>query len=328
MKTDFYEFAKAMTQFLPDDAKIMYCQFRGDPNADQRGKWRARVLENLNLVDEWANVYVCVSAMKRNDRGEWRRRKDNFAGGLLLMIDDLGDGPGSKFPLSIIDPLPPTALIETSPNNMQAVYMFNCLVEDELLMDALIRSFIARQFLDNDTGMAGVNRVFRPPIGVNAKPKYNGWKVKLAQWNPENRYSIDQIAQAFDLDLVKARGRPKDPSIIAGAKPDRIRAFVGVRQALGAAGMLKKDNVDMSGWQDVICPWTDNHTGAADTGAAICEPSLDNDWYGGFRCHHGGCKDKSWRVLTEWVAQEAAENLEEINSLAPKTYSFLEKDND
>ena len=70
---------------------------------------RAYVLDNYRLIDEAANIYVCVSAMKKNDRGEFRRRKENFCGGLLLMIDDLGTGKGAKFPLEILEPLPPTA---------------------------------------------------------------------------------------------------------------------------------------------------------------------------------------------------------------------------
>jgi hypothetical protein len=73
----------------------MYCQFRGDPNDDIHGKWRARVLNSPDNVDEQANLYVCVSAMKRNDIGEFRRRKENFSTALCLMIDDLGSGIGA-----------------------------------------------------------------------------------------------------------------------------------------------------------------------------------------------------------------------------------------
>lgn len=313
---DFAAFYAAMYEHVPDDARIMLCQFRGDPNSDIYGKWRASVLRNPEWIDEGANVYLCVSAMRRNSRGEFRRRKENFAGGLLLMIDDIGTGPGAKFPRSVIEPLAPTAMVETSPDNFQAFYFFDRLVDDLPKFDALIRAFIERQFLGQDTGQAGVNRVFRPPAGVNGKPKYGGWTVRLTEWHPERRYSVEEIARAFGLDLVPARARPRHEGTIAATKPDRIRAFVNVRTTLRAAGMLKREEPDYSGWIPVRCPWTAEHTGGADNGAAIRLPEPENDWHGAFRCHHGHCDGRGWRDLTDWLAGELEELLAAINSRA------------
>src|SRR5690554_8230799 len=121
----FQKFYDEMKRFVPEDGRLISCQFRGDPNSDIYGKWKGRVLNHADQIDEGANVYLCVSAMRRNSRGEFRRRKENFAGGLLLMIDDLGTGKGAKFPMSIIEPLPPTAVIETSPDNFQAMYFLD-----------------------------------------------------------------------------------------------------------------------------------------------------------------------------------------------------------
>lgn len=314
----FEEFYAEMRRFVPDDARIMSCQFRGDPNDDIIGKWRAKVLNHPNAIDERANVYLCVSAMRRNARGEFRRRKENFAGGLLLMIDDIGAGAGSKFPLSVLDPLPPTAMIETSPGNFQAIYMFDSLVADIDEFDALIRAFIREQFLSSDTGMAGVNRVFRPPAGVNGKAKYNGWNVRMTEWAPERRYSVADITRAFKLQLVKANPPPKDAGMITAAKAERIKAFINTRAALRAAGMLKREEPDYSGWIHITCPWTHNHTGGADNGAAIRVPDHENEWHGGFRCHHGHCDGKGWRELTEWLVEEQAQLLELTNKNAPQ----------
>ena len=101
----------------------------------------------MGRIDDDANVYFTVAAFRQNDRGEWRRRKDQFAGGILLMIDDLGDGPGSKFQLSKIDELPPTALIETSPGNFQAIYMFYFQFIPSLLKFINLTSWIATGFI-------------------------------------------------------------------------------------------------------------------------------------------------------------------------------------
>lgn len=316
----FDEFFYEMGRFVPDDARIMSCQFRGDPNDDQIGKWRSRVITRANAVDDFCNVYLCVSAMRKNDRGEFRRRKENFAGGLLLMIDDIGDGKGSKFPRSVLDPLPPTAMIETSPGNFQGVYMFDSLVTGMEEFDALIRAFIQKQFLASDTGMAGVNRVFRPPIGINGKEKYKTdgkpWRVRMESWNPVRRYSVAQIAKAFGLTLTRPVRAPRDLGVMTAAKAERIRAFVEVRSALRSAGMIKREEADYSGWMQAQCPWVYNHTGGVDNGAAIRLPEVENEWHGAFRCHHGGCDGKGWRELTDWVAEEQAEILNLINNNA------------
>lgn len=304
------EFFEHLRRYVPQDARVLYCQFRGDPNEDTPQKWRARVLNNPDAIDDKANIYVCVSAMRRNDRGEFRRRKENFAGGLCLMIDDLA----TKTPMESIASLPPTAMIETSPGNFQAIYMFDRLETDQAKFDALIRAFIASDYISGaDPGMAGVNRVFRPPAGVNGKPKYGGWAVRLAAADYSRRYSIDTIADAFKLTLIKENRRRHDPAIIAGEKGERMRLFVEVRRMLRSAGMLKRAEPNMAGWTDIHCPWTGHHTGGADSGAAIREPDDDNEWFGAFRCHHGHCIGKGWRDLTEWTTEEVAEVLDMIN---------------
>ena len=59
-------FVAEMYSFVPEDARIMLCQFRGDPTIDGRGKWTARILRrDCDNIDPWANVYFCVSAMSR-----------------------------------------------------------------------------------------------------------------------------------------------------------------------------------------------------------------------------------------------------------------------
>lgn len=302
-----------MNRFVPDDARMMMCQFRGDPYADIAGKWKARVLNDVGMIDEGANVYLCVSAMQRNQRGEFRRRKENFAGGLLLMIDDIGTGLGAKFPMSVLDALPPTAMIETSPDNFQAMYFFDRLIDDLKTFDALIRAFIHKQFLGQDTGQAGVNRVFRPPAGVNGKPKYGGWKVRMTEWHPERRYSVEEIVKAFGLELIRERRPPRGAT---GGKGDAIRNFTLVRGQLRAAGMLKSELHDYSGWAEIQCPWVANHSDGVDNGAAIRLPDEENAWQGAFRCHHGHCEGRGWRDLTDWLAAEQDEVLKLTNQNA------------
>lgn len=323
------DFLAEMQRFCPEDARIMACQFRGDPNSDIYGKWRARTLRHMHQIDNLANVYLCVSAMKKNSRDEFRRRKENFAGGLVLMIDDVGTGAGSKFPLSLLKPLPPTALVETSPGNFQATYFFDRLVTDLEEFDALIRAFIEKQFLSQDTGMAGVNRVFRPPVGINGKAKYRvankPWQVAMTGWEPGNRYSPAEIAQAFGLATQRRNPIPRHEGTLGAMKGERLRGFVAVRSALRSAGMLKHEEPDYSGWIQCSCPWIDDHSDGADTGAAIRLPATENEWYGAFRCHHGHCEGKGWKELTEWISTQVEEVITHVNKNAPTTLKELLK---
>lgn len=321
------EFFNALNHFAPTEGRVMYCQFRGDPNDDTPGKWRAKVLNNPDAVDSDANLYVCVSAMKRNQHGEFRRRKENFAGGLCLMIDDLGTGLGAKQPMSTIERLQPTALIETSPDNYQAIYMFDRLETDMLKFEALIRAFVHNCLLTAaNSGMEGVNRVFRPPAGINGKGKYKKegqvWRVRLAEWHPENRYSIDRIAAAFGLSLVKENRMPPDPSIMNSNKGELIRAYVEAKRVLRYADMLKREEPNRSGWIDIQCPWTENHTDQADNGASIREPDADNGWSGAFRCHHGGCAEKHWRDLTDYINDGVVEMCDSANRNAKEMTDY------
>jgi hypothetical protein len=316
-------FLKEMYRYSPLEARVMACAFRGDPNQDMKGKWRAFPITRTEQLDDEANVYLAVSAMKRNAAGEYRRRKENFDGGLLLMIDDIGTGPGSKFPTNLLDAATPTALIETSPDNHQAVYMFRELITDPREFDALINGFITKKFLGHDTGMAGINRVFRPPWGVNGKIKYNGWKVKAVAWNPEKRYSLRSLAKAFGIDVDShLSGRTAHNATVG--KAESIRAFVAVRQALREAGMVKREEPDVSGWLNVYCPWTDGHTDRADNGAAIREPAEENGWGGGFKCFHGSCAGRGWKDLTEWLSENQEEVLAAANANNPKFSDFQE----
>ena len=312
-------FVAEMYRYVPRDLRILKMQFRGDPNSDIYGKWRARKLgRNAAALDDDANVYFTVATFCQDDTGWYRRRKEQFGGGVLLMIDDLGDGPGSKFPLSTIDSLPPTALIETSPDNFQAIYMFDRLVTDQAELKALIDTFVREKFLDKDTGMKGVTRVFRPPAGVNGKPKYGGdWRVRLAQWAPHYRYSVSEIVDAFGLEL-RAETPQRRRIVHHNVAGMRIDAFELVEQELYRLGMVR-GKAPRGDWLDIYCPWEHEHSDGNRTGAAIVAPNPVNHWHGGFRCHHGhGDRKYTWGDLTDWLADEHAEVLAQINRTAPE----------
>jgi hypothetical protein len=296
---------------LPDDERLVLCGFIGDPDAVDHRAWRPRpwALGDRLPFSAQCNVYVTVSSFRRAADNTFRRRNETFAAGRALMVDDVG----TKVDLVVVRGVPPSAIVETSAGNFQWWYFLAEPERDAARFDGVIRAFIAGKLLGADPGMSGVTRVGRVPGFLNGKPKHRGWRCELRELTGR-RYSIDELLGAFELEIMgrrQWRGR-----LVPEDAVERNKAFAMYYRWLRAAGMLKRDRPDPSGWTEMTCPWVHQHTGAADTGAAVREPSEENGFYGAFRCHHGHCAGKGWAELTDWIDNEAAEQLAAANDAA------------
>lgn len=308
---------------LRDDERIVLAAFPGDPGVAPITAWKPRPYHpnRTNIASQlptgW-NGYCTVGAFLRAEDGTFRRRGALCSAGLALMVDDVG----TKVDPAVVSVLAPSARIETSPGNEQYWYILAEPLRDVPRFDAMIRAFIAGRLLGQDPGMAGVTRVGRLPGFQNMKPQYGGWEVQLRDLN-DRRFTDVELLDAFGLEL---RGRiEKRRRLIPEDAIQRSNAFVPVYQFLKRTGMLKKDHPDPSGWSEMTCPWLEEHTGAVDNGCAIREPDEDNGFYGGFRCHHGSHQFKNWRDLTEWVSEQAIDDLDLINADPPE---FIPEDYD
>ena len=298
------EFLSGLAPALPDDQRIILCAFPGDPHEAPPRAWRPKPWRpgaRINLPASW-NAYATISSFRAAPDKSWRRRKDLFAAGCALMVDDVG---------TKVDPaavsVQASAIIETSPNNQQHWYFLDPHEEDCSRFDALIRAFIDGKLLGLDPGMAGVTRVGRLPGFANCKPAYGGFTTRLVSLN-DRRFALEDLVAAFGLTM---KGRQVGmPQVATEESLRRNRAFVDIFNFLETHQMLKRLEPDMAGWTEMTCPWVHEHTGAADTGAAIREPNPENGYWGAFRCHHGSHTDKRWRDLCEWVADLAAQELE------------------
>lgn len=308
------EFLAAMVPTLPEDERVIICSFAGDPNEAPPEAWRPKPWQpngKLGMAEDW-NVYTTCASFRIAPDQTWRRRKSLFAAGHALMIDDVGTGATAKVNPDVVN-IPPSAIIETSPQNFQYWYFLETPETDGAKFDAVIRAFIAGKLLGLDPGMAGITRVGRLPGFLNGKKKYGGFITKMIKL--EDRYfTIDELVEGFNLTL-KGRATPM-PRLATEESIRRNRAFVDIYKFLKARKMLKRDEPDAGGWTEMTCPWVDFHTGRVNNGAAIAEPSEENGWAGGFRCHHGHCIDKAWRDLSEWVNDLAAEELDDLNRRA------------
>lgn len=302
------EFLEAMFLDLHDDSVAMVCGFAGDPRPpvatdDDRKRWFARPWmfgKQPARCGAMTNNYLAVSSFRADPQtGDYRRRKANFARLHAVMLDDLGDGPGAKLPMSRMDRLSPSALVETSPRNYQAWYFLEPSAEtdDRETAERLIARMIAQGLCaDTDPGMSGVTRYGRLPVGINGKAKYlqdgRPFRVRLELWKPGRRYHVATVVHFFGLDLTPPPVQPRRAVTLEEAHRG-VDDFDALLLVIQAAGMYLKPLGE--GRHAIRCPWIESHTQRDDDGAALLEPSEKNSWLGGYKCWHGHC-EKTRRI--------------------------------
>jgi hypothetical protein len=305
------QFLNAMFPSLPDNASALTCSFPGDP-ADGRWwpqPWRPG-MATFHLRSG-TNNYACISAFYPDPAtGQYRRRKAHFAQMVALMVDDIG----TKVPKQKIR-LPLSALIETSPGNFQGWYFLHkspgsC---DFTMADVVLKAMIASGLTADgaDPGMAGVTRVGRLPVGCNAKAKYikqlgHPFQCRAVDWNPERRYTLEEVAKAYTLDVGAHQQRPRPGAVprMALAKlprgdaTARVQSFERMLKTMADNGMYLSSH---GPWHEITCPWVDQHTDAKPGGSALHVPAESNAWLGGYRCHHGHCEHRTVSDVYKFV---------------------------
>lgn len=301
------DFLEAVFVDAEAGACTIVCSFLADPYAAKRSAWFGRPWAPGDRLPHWfdeGNTYLTVSTFRPDQQtGECRRRKANFAAIHAVMVDDIGTKVQSeKLHLE------PSALIETSPGNYQAYYLLE--QDDDTrnrgLCERLIERMVAAGLTADgrDPGMKGVTRYGRLPVGINNKPKYveklgKPFAVRCQWFDPGTRYTIRQIAEAWKLDLSEPKVAFTNVVSITPALAKRAgEKFSSLIEVFKGMGMYHEQR---GAWHDVTCPWIHTHTDRADTGTAIAEPSADNRYAGGFRCHHGHCENRTMRDVRAWL---------------------------
>jgi len=283
------------------DAYPVTIGFKGDPNArNQNWCGLPYVDESSNHLEEGKNNFVSVSSFKRDTHGIVARRKTQFSKLHALMIDDLGDGLGSKIPIAALKEMP-SALIETSPGNYQAWYKLQDPISNPALAEAFQKVIVYEALgQTKDPGMLGLTRVGRLPYGINGKPKYGGWNVKPVSLDLDLSYTLEHLLDAFDVELSDIGAVKNNDYLpeIDEKKDPYLKRF----KALGINISEKKKE----GWFDIECPWIDEHSERNDTGTAYRIG-------GGFKCHHGHCQDRTIHSVNAWLVERGF-NLHEIRN--------------
>lgn len=262
--------------------------FNGDVAAQERGVWFGSPAIPLpRLIRDTGNNYVSISTFGAGEDGRPRRRLDCWSGMWLVLLDDIGTKIDRKKALR----LPPSCLVETSPGNFQGWLFLNEPLRDREKAEALINGLIAAGA--SDPGAGGLPRYGRLPVGQNGKPKYhdsNGkdWVQRVHEWHPERRYSVEQIAEAYKLDLTP---KPKPRAAQKRTAPTHeADAYINL---LDWADMYIGAVRAKSGAHHIVCPWFKQHTGEDTTGTVYFEPDEPNDMRGGFKCQHGHCAKRN-----------------------------------
>ena len=254
--------------------------------------------------DPAKNWFFTLSTYRRGEKG-YRRRKEHFWRAFGVYLDDVGT---KAAPSERLDACPPTYMVETSPGNYQAGYVFAEPVEDlarvEALQDALVEAGLC------DAGAKGPSsRVGRLPLSVNGKYDPPA-QVSLVEWHPERRYTIEQVIERLELSPPRPKGqRPKaQRTQRADADADDVHIPRARENAVIAA--LRERNLYKlplgDGRHDITCPWVHEHTDQIDHGTAYFEPS---DLYplGGFKCQHSHGDGKRIGALLEFLGVSAAD---------------------
>ncbi|MFA5525177.1 MAG: hypothetical protein WDA24_12525, partial [Tissierellales bacterium] len=288
---DNQEFLSAIFAKLSETTLPLVVTFPGEPS---KGNWCGKPwVMNATHLPDTNNNYFSLSAFKADEQGNYQRRKTLFQGWYCVMLDDVG----TKVALEKLQ-LEPSWLLETSPDNYQAGYLFDTPVTDVTKADELMQAVIEAGLSDPGAGGPST-RLARLPVAFNGKhdPIF---PCRLAVWEPNRRYTVEDLIAGFGLQLntpqVVAASTASSP--IALARPTASANAVWqpkpssnpIIAALQAQELYKKPLGE--GKHDITCPWVNEHTNAIDDGCAYFEPS-ENHPAGGLKCHHGHCAERS-----------------------------------
>jgi|GEM_PF-3252417 len=303
------------TIFGDDASAAIVTSFLDDPAAipkDRRGIcWAARSAGQSGLISK-SNQYFCISLFNplalEDGSTKPARRKSLFQAGYCIVVDDVKD----KIPISQAEKLPPPSWrLETSPGNEQWGYLFDKPETNRDRLEALLDGLVAKGLAPDgkDPGMKGVTRYVRLPEGHNLKGRWahsfgpEGFPCRMLEWQPERRYSLEQLAEAYQVPLPS-----KTPGWITSmteetdkAEPPLPEDIAGDHPVLQALGNRVLSGVGPDNKVDITCPWVSDHSDQDDSGTAIW---LHANGLAGYRCHHGHCADKESLEFMDWCREQ------------------------
>lgn len=220
------EFLDALAVAAPRTAWLWTNAFIGNP--DGHPGWHGRPydgsLQARTIVDGYGrqNAYFSTAALNEIE-GIVKRKKTHFARLLALVVDD---------PKAVELLAPPSWILNTSPGKNQVGFLLDEQDPDCAnlkLVDTLVTRMVTMGLIGGDKSGNNAVRYVRLPNGENQKPRETGhFQVRLLQWAPNKRYTLEDAAGALQIDLDDIRKIAASPEAqstgpIHGEQDDKLR---------------------------------------------------------------------------------------------------------
>lgn len=214
-----------LSTIFPDLKPEEYCwtnAFATRPD-DKKSDWTGNRTYPDRVADTpFGNAYFCVSALKPNS-GQSHRRKENFSRLMCVVLDD-----AKKCDLA------PSWKLETSTDNYQVGFMLSEPIDNVDIADRLHKALATQKLIKADKSGNNTVRYVRLPVGLNTKYEPN-FPCVLQVWNPELRFTLDDICDALGLDLGFITNGATDANTSAYEPPtERISDEQLIRQIMTA----------------------------------------------------------------------------------------------
>lgn len=266
------------------------------------------------------NIYYALGLIKGG-----QRTLDNWAGGTLIALDDVGEKSGEAS--AVRDALgDPTFVVQTSKGSQQWGYVLNVPILDPTIMGRLQRALTLKFYpKQKDPGHERIVQYLRLPSGVNNKParlaENNGQAqaVTLAEWRPEVRLDPLDVMMALEGAWELTEHMSLSASGLTGpATEEAARQYLSHDRlliGLDMAGMVDWGRIT-NGYIGCRCPWEAEHTGVKDDRAGY------NPDMGHFQCFHGSHGPKSPDDLHRWLVENVGERYTQMRyDMAVKAFS-------
>ena len=247
-------------------------------NGDQKFVWPASIATTRPRKGAWYGNTAIFVKDRFKDRPSATGANADYVG--VMVLDDIGTK-------SLIPPLPPTWIMETSPENYQWGYGFS---EQPTVANFEAAIIAIAEAGYTDKGAINAVRNFRLPDSINLKLGRNSFASRLVEFHPDREYTLDEICTAFAVTPAEANTARHISLGLDDDGADDIAAWLS-----GKSLVLEKAN--SSGWMGVVCPNAAEHTDGNPMGRY--HPS-----HRSYCCLHAHCGDWDSNRFLTWVEEE------------------------
>jgi P4 family phage/plasmid primase-like protien len=315
-------FLKAIFHTVPQNAVVPVLGFAQDPKKQKDWGPKAAGEQLPSCIRSSNNTYFGISSLYPDENGKIRAGKKYIAATHAVMVDDLGSGSGSKGDIDGLK-LPPSWVVETSPDNYQAGYIFKVPITDQSIANKITGGLASGA--GGDEGAKNLVRWTRMPYGSNTKSRVTEecggpFETKLTDWNPEKKYTPDEIATAYGIDLkvTPSLGNSVKKKVVSTGKkiPKALMSTAKVESNDPLCDWLEENEhlsgvISADGWHVLNeCPWAYEHTDKSPSGAAYGPPHTGTGDDGHpipkqrFKCQHGHCSARKMPAFLGHVASK------------------------